>query len=45
MRLIEIQDDDPVTVCRRCGGIRLTDDLSAIRTRELKKRLSTEGSL
>ncbi len=39
-RPIEIEEDDPIVICRHCGGAKATRNMSAMRAREYKRRLS-----
>jgi hypothetical protein len=36
---IQIKEDDPIVICRHCGGARPTTNMAAMRAREYKRRL------
>jgi len=42
-RPVTIEEDDPIEICRHCGGARPTKVLTAMRAREYKRRL-TDGT-
>lgn len=41
-QLAEIKEDDPIEICRHCGGARPSTNHTAMRAREYELRLARE---